>query len=140
MKYQRTVTFSKSNDSQEKVKIRPIIRSPTTSPSSGGRGRKSHHEAGGCNRQHDVKMELQLNKVHVTNSIMSRCWRKTFTSPSPFRFASYTKSTRKTLFKRLAKYWWSVTLRSEIAWPSPTSTSSCTNTAARPGHAKLTPT
>ena len=67
MKYQRTVTFSK--ESMEKVNFRPVVQSPLSSPSSSGRGRKSQHDLGGCNRQQDVKMELQLNKVRFFDNL-----------------------------------------------------------------------
>ncbi len=65
-KFQRTVTFTKGSDSLEKVKIRPVVESSSTShfvgkPSSNGRRYQNH--TGGCNRQQDVKLELQMNKV-----------------------------------------------------------------------------
>ena len=68
-KFHRTVSFSK--DSLEQVKIRPSAenKSPSQlvgSSSSGGRRYQNH--TGGCNRQQDIKLELQMNKVCTCRS------------------------------------------------------------------------
>jgi hypothetical protein len=67
-KFHRTVSFSK--DSQEQVKIRPSAENKSHlagSSSSGGRRLQNH--TGGCNRQQDVKLELQMNKVYSKYTI-----------------------------------------------------------------------
>jgi len=63
-KFHRTVSFSK--DSQEQVKIRPSAENKSTSHLAGISsvgGRRLQNHTGGCNRQQDVKLELQMNKV-----------------------------------------------------------------------------
>lgn len=63
----RTVTFSKGSDNLDKVKIRTSsenLQSPYHSASKPcGGGRRFQNHSGGCNRQQDVKLELQMNKV-----------------------------------------------------------------------------
>ena len=57
----RTVTFSKG-DNQENVKIGPAAPVPFSTPPSSGRKYQ-----GGCNRQQDVKIEFQMNKVWLVD-------------------------------------------------------------------------
>lgn len=67
-KTSRTVTFTKSGENAEKVHIRPGTEHPSqfhspNKPCSTGRRYQNH--SGGCDRQQDVKLELQMNKVSL---------------------------------------------------------------------------
>ena len=73
---QRTVTFTKSGENVEKVQFRPGTENGANqfhSPSKlCGTGRRYQNHSGGCDRQQDVKLELQMNKVICDVAVILR--------------------------------------------------------------------
>jgi len=59
-------------EKQEKVKIGSFF---TSGDAINSHGKRSNFKSGGINRQHDVKLELQLNKVTLFFLLVRyTCW------------------------------------------------------------------
>ncbi|XP_045024451.1 autophagy-related protein 2 homolog A isoform X1 [Daphnia magna] len=71
-KFHKTVSFTKRKDSPEQVKFCPSADGKNTSQPIGKRPNDWHrcqNMRGGYNRQQDVKLELQMNKVRLIHEV-----------------------------------------------------------------------